>query len=164
MKYELERNALTGLLLSDGRLVYRSTAKTVWCIDAATGNETRLQIQSLTRYLRLSDCDAVATINNASIISNALFWLATRKQYGSSDFGWFRGTAAPRLIFGDRGVLYLYEAGYRDALYPRYRWGAWSGQTMVEALFAALISEIESEDLVASIDKRKAVTLEWEVV
>jgi len=99
------------------------------------------------------------TQNNSAILSQVLFWLATRKEKGSSDSGWFRSSAVPQLIWQEKGTLFLYESGYRGSIYPRYRWSVF-GFEIADALLEALCYEIESKELIAQIDGRKAASVE----
>lgn len=69
-----------------------------------------------------------------------------------------RGTFAPQLVQqgADPPTLYLYEAGYFGALFPRWKWTLLRRPVgLVEALWSAIVAEASSRDLTALLDERQ---------
>lgn len=91
--------------------------------------------------------------NNNAILAEAL-----RALLCSKGEIWDRATVAVQ-VTGD--YLYLYEAGYRESLFPRWKWKLPYRMNYTWALSWAILQETRIPDkLVALHDTRKAVSLE----
>lgn len=157
MVTHLNRDDLVGIQLRDGRLVTESTAKTLVLED---GSRHRLG------YLRgrvghVEGDRSLRSYVAAAILANALFWLATRKDKRSQDLGWMRGTPATQVIQagGRQARLFIYEAGYRGTLWPRYCWPLPGLLCHAEATVEALLLETAKDGLVAERDSRAAASV-----
>lgn len=146
MKAKLDSDCLVGLRTMDG-VVMASTPSMV-----TLSNQKRHRLQWLRGRV---DCGGLASIQNSSILTNALFLTALRKHRGDNALGWFRGSACPQLL---GGCFVLYEAGYRGTMYPRYWWTV-SANTFAEAALEALLQEQAQPDLVARLDTRHPATI-----
>lgn len=98
-----------------------------------------------------------------AVLAAVLFGVANTKS-GKEGEGWHRGTACPQLIgdYDDGWTLYLYEAGYRETIYPRYKWRGrqYQNDSMVMELWRVLIDELRAATFTGERDERKSATVE----
>ena len=156
--YSLERDELIGLRTKGGGIVIHSTRRMITVLNKTS---TKLHyINWLSENLYIKN-NFRATQNNLSILLNTLFWFTTRKKYKTNSSGFFRGFVAARLLQeGQETKLYIYEAGYKDSLFPRFIWTLPNNPPdYPTTILKVLLQEINSPELTAEVDIRNPAEL-----
>jgi hypothetical protein len=147
----LPKLGLVGLVLEDGRVVVKSTAKSVFFDDGS-----RYRVSQLLGRVRDNG-------HNISLLAQALFVVTTRKEHQSDDGGWTRGQAVTQYVdpSGKGWRIYLYEGGYHGMLSPRYWWhiGRWDDYS--DALILCLNWELSGNEVVANSDPRQSIEADY---
>jgi len=101
----------TGLMSDDGAVCVTSTKHRVTLYHPET---------LATRTCAFSSVPWASNRSNIALLAGMLMEIACLK----SGEAWDRGTAAPQVVSGihPSTTLFLYEAGARGAIFPRYLW------------------------------------------
>lgn len=99
---------------------------------------------------------------NSAILATALMAVMNQKCKASGKAVSDRGTPCPQVVTaGRKTTLYLYEAGYRDTIFPRFQWevpldvdAGYPG-----ALWAAIVAEVDAPAIRAQMDHRAAASV-----
>lgn len=119
-----------------------------------------LEFGSVTGALRahLTGVTPTESPQNLALLSQSLLVIANRKNNREGE-GWARGVAACGI--SDK-TLRIYEAGYRDALYPRWWWQLPGDgrDTRCYTLYQVLLAELASTAFLGGEDRRPATTVQ----